>query len=132
MVDKDKEICEDSVKAAPVKAMENKNVITNRHESSKLLVTDSSIDDCRVPYRPSVRMKLGQMIMGDVLPNNTSNFAGKELVSKQKSKISSTEIELEKGLYFFHTLSMINSLKSCICKAMQWKCLLKNIWKHLF
>ena len=132
MVDKDKEICEDSVKAAPVKAMENKNVITNRHESSKLLVTDSSIDDCRVPYRPSVRMKFGQMIMGDVLPNNTSNFAGKELVSKQKSKISSTEIELEKGLYFFLILSMINSLKSCICKAMQWKCLLKNIWKHLF
>ena len=119
LVDKDKEICEDSVKAAPVKAMENKNVITNRHESSKLLVTDSSIDDCRVPCRPSVRMKLGQMIMGDLLPNNTSNFAGKELVSKQKSKISSTEIELEKGLYFFLILSMINSLKSCICKAMQ-------------
>ena len=111
--------------------MEDENVNMNRHEYSKSLATDSSIKECKVPGRPSVRIKFGQTIMGDVLPDNTNNSAGKELVAKQKSKISSTEVELDKGLYFFRILSMIGSLKSFISEAMQWKCLLKSYMEAL-
>ena len=118
LVDKDEEeIFEDSVKS--VKAMEYENVIINRDEFSKPLVTDSSIKECKIPGRPSVRMKFGQTVMGDVLPDKSNNSAGKKLLAKQKSKINSTEIELEKGLYFFRILSMIDNLKSLICKARQ-------------
>ena len=120
MVDKDEEeIYEDSVNATPIKAMEDENVNMNRHEYSKSLATDSSIKECNVPGRSSVRMKFGQTIMGDVLPDNTDDSAGKELVAKQKSKINSTEVELDKGLFFFRILSMIDSLKSFISEAMQ-------------
>ena len=106
MVDKDEEeICEDSVNANPIKAMKDENVNMNRHEYSKSLATGSSIKEFKVPGRPSVRMKFGQTVMGDVLPDNTDDSAGKDLVAKQNSKISSTEVELDKGLFFSRILS---------------------------